>query len=205
MAELPPSTVDPERARQIVADVLSRSEYADAAPGLWDRIQAEIARLLGELWMRLAGTPGGTLVGNLVLVGVVLLVVLAVWRLARTVRRDRAQQEPLATEVGRSAEAWREEAASHEEAGRWRQAVRCRYRALIAALAAQGRLREIPGRTAGEYLDAVRSDLPEAAEPFARATRIFEAAWYGPEEVTSADADEMRAAAEQIQPVGAAR
>jgi predicted lipid-binding transport protein (Tim44 family) len=203
VVELPSSTIEPGRARQAVADVLSRAEYAEAEPGLWARIEGEIARLLGELWMRLVGTGAGTLIGNVVLVLLVAAIAFAAWRLVRSLRRDATQEEPLAADVGRSAASWLEEAATHEESARWREAVRCRYRALIADLAADGRLQEIPGRTAGEYLAAVRRDLPAASEPFARATRIFESAWYGPDEVTAEDAAALRGAAAQVVPAGA--
>lgn len=184
--------------------MLARAEYADAEPSLWARIEGEIARLLGELWMRLVGTGAGTLIGTVLLVLLVAAIAVAAWRLVRSVRRDAAQEEPLAADVGRSAASWLEEAASHEESARWREAVRCRYRALIADLAAARGLQEIPGRTAGEYLAAVRRDLPAASEPFARATRIFESAWYGPDEATADDAAVLRAAAEQVVPARAA-
>ena len=51
----------------------------------------------------------------------------------------------------RTAAQWRAEAAAHDAAGRWREALRCRYRALVAELAGRGLVEEIPGRTSGEY------------------------------------------------------
>ncbi len=104
----------------------------------------------------------------------------------------------MACGVGRSSRDWLVEAAEHEAAGRRRDAVRCRYRALLADLAAAGLVEEIAGRTSGEYLAAVESDVPAAAEAFADATRRFELAWYGATPVDATDADAFAAVARRV-------
>jgi hypothetical protein len=70
--------------------------------------------------------------------------------------------------------------------------VRCRYRALVAELAARGLVDEVPGRTAGEYRGEVRRNLPDAAADFAGATELFELAWYGRGETGAQQASRLR-------------
>ena len=40
-------------------------------------------------------------------------------------------------------------------------------------------IRDLPGRTSGEYRADVAATLPAAAADFAAATELFEQAWYG--------------------------
>ena len=82
--------------------------------------------------------------------------------------------------------AWRERADRLAAEGRFREALRCRYCALIAELARRGLLDEVPGRTSGDYERLVRSLLPEVAQQFASVTARFESCWYG-HEPSSAD------------------
>jgi hypothetical protein len=70
--------------------------------------------------------------------------------------------------------------------------VRCRYRALVAELAARGLVDEVPGRTAGEYRGEVRRNLPDAAGDFAGATELFELAWYGRGDTDAQQASRLR-------------
>jgi hypothetical protein len=195
--ELPQPAVTSEEARRAVTDVLSRPEYADLEPNAFERARDALLEAIGRALDALAGTGAGTAVGYVALAFLTFIVGLLAWRLLRGLRPDVGVDGPLSGDVGRSWEEWAAEAEAHEQAGRFRDAVRCRYRALIAALASGGLLDEVPGRTAGEYLAAAHADVPAAAEPFATATRVFEAAWYGPGEVSATDAAEAREAAEQ--------
>jgi Domain of unknown function (DUF4129) len=92
----------------------------------------------------------------------------------------------------RSAAEWRAEAEAQERAGAWREAVRSRYRALVADLAARGLVEEVPGRTAGEYRREVGEALPAAATDFAGATELFEVAWYGRSDTGAQEASQLR-------------
>jgi hypothetical protein len=80
-----------------------------------------------------------------------------------------------------TAEQWRLEADRLAAQGDYREALRCRYRALIAELADRRLIDQVPGRTSGDYERAVRALVPEAAEQFSSATRLFERCWYGHE------------------------
>lgn len=191
---LPPPPVDPQTARGAVEAVLARPEYADIQPGLLDRAWGAVTRAVGELLSALTGTVAGSVIGYLLLGGLAALVVSIGVRTARSLRRETAAAVATAVDVGRAPEEWLADAEEHEAAGRWRDGVRCRYRALVAELAGAGTLDEVAGRTAGEYLAAVRAAAPAAAEPFAVATAVFEEAWYGHGDVGEDDAAAFRAA-----------
>lgn len=190
--DLPPPAHTPEEVRRAVADVLSRPEYADAAPSLAARVRGWIAEQLGRLIETVAGTDQAALVGSLVLVvGLLVAVALAV-RFARGLARDPATAPGLSDGVGRDPTHWEADAEEHERSGQLREALRCRYRALVAELAAAGVVDEAPGRTSGEYLRQVGARRPAAAADLAAVTAAFDAAWYGHAPVDEAALDAVR-------------
>ncbi len=87
---------------------------------------------------------------------------------------------------------WREDAERHRAEGRYREALRCRYRALVGDLARRGLLDEIPGRTTGEERRQLRVSSPSAVPFFRDAADIFDGAWYGNEFVDASDDDRFR-------------
>jgi hypothetical protein len=105
-----------------------------------------------------------------------------------------------------SPEAWRQRAERFAAEGRFREALRCRYCALVGELAQRGFLDEVPGRTSGDYERRVNAVFPEVAQQFVRATALFESCWYGQER---SNADEQvlfdRAAELIVQEVDAGR
>ncbi|MBV8159357.1 MAG: DUF4129 domain-containing protein [Acidimicrobiia bacterium] len=129
---------------------------------------------------------------------VVAVVVFVAWRLASGVTRDAGGPVVVSGSRARPGTEWRTEAEAHERAGEWRQAVRCRYRALVADLAGRGVLHEIPGRTAGEYRAELGDNLPVAAPPFTGATELFEGAWYGRRGTAAEDAARFRELADRV-------
>ena len=98
---------------------------------------------------------------------------------------------------------WRREADEHRRAGRFREALRCRYRALVGDLARRGLIDEIPGRTTGEHRRQVHQVTPAAATPFDRAADLFDGAWYGHFDVDAADDDRFVGLEQEV--LGAAR
>ena len=170
---------DPNQVREVVREVLSRPEFRPPERSLVERVYDWVLEAIGRLLAVLGGSGAGGIVGlvllALVLVGVGVLV-------ARFSRGLTPSPEVAAAVPGvrrRSAAEWRTEAEEQERAGAWREAVRCRYRALVADLASRGLVEEVPGRTAGEYRREVGQALPGAATDFAGATELFEVAWYG--------------------------
>lgn len=190
--DLPRPAADAEEVRRAVTEVLSRREYAEAAPSLAARARAWLAEQFGRLLEAVGGTDQASLIGSLLILGVALAAAVLAVRFARRVQRDPAVAAVSGDGIGRDPADWEAEAAEHERAGRRREALRCRYRALIAGLAGAGVVDEAPGRTTGEYLAEVRTRRPAAAADVAAVTAAFEAAWYGHEPVGSATLDEVR-------------
>jgi hypothetical protein len=121
----------------------------------------------------------------------------------RMVRGDEMPAESEARQVLEEspAELWRR-AESLAGEGRFREAVRVLYLALLALLHRQQFIRFEPMRTNGEYVRQVQ--LSERApaelhEPFARLTDLFEARWYGERPCESGDYGACRTLAEEMQ------
>lgn len=195
---------DPEEVRQVADEILSRPQYDDGPDSLLDRINEFLNDLFDNLFG--SGDQGGSggdlppIVSWLVLAVLVAMVVaLIVWavRSGGWGRRRTAAEEPviLSPEDQRSPDAWRSQAERHEAEGRWREGLLCRYRALVTELVRAEVVADVPGRTAGEYVREVSASRPDAAGPFAAATELFEAAWYGGVETGEAERDRFAALA----------
>jgi hypothetical protein len=105
---------------------------------------------------------------------------------------------PSVTTPRRGPAEWRADAEAAERAGQWRQALRCRYRALVAELADRGLVEEVAGRTAGEYRAEVAGAAPAVAAPFAGATELFERAWYGEAPTGQDEAARFRGLSDEV-------
>ncbi|HLY82838.1 MAG TPA: DUF4129 domain-containing protein [Acidimicrobiales bacterium] len=181
-SDLPVGHHDPAGIHAATRDILGRAEFRPPRRSWWAAalgwIGREIARLFGDL----TGAGGGAGGWVAVAVLVVIVVVVAVISIRLWVRMPARGSPPFvvtAAVAGRSAVDWRAEAARHDREGRWRDALRCRYRALVADLAGRGVVEEIPGRTAGEYRGEVAVRAPGVSPLFRDATERFEGAWYG--------------------------
>jgi hypothetical protein len=157
-----------------------------------------VLEVIGRLLAALGGSGAGGIVG-LVLLGLILL---GVGVLAARFSRGLTPSPEVAAAVPagrlRSAGEWRADAEAQERAGAWREAVRSRYRALVADLALRGVVEEVPGRTAGEYRRAVGRVLPDAAGDFAGATELFEVAWYGRADTGAREAAHLRDLSDRV-------
>ncbi|MFL6187302.1 MAG: DUF4129 domain-containing protein [Actinomycetes bacterium] len=189
---------DPQQVREVVREVLSRPEFRPPQRSLTERLFDWVLELIGRLLAALGGSGAGGIVGLILLA----LVLAGVGVLAARFSRGLTPSPEVAAAVPggrrRSAAEWRAEAEAHERAGAWREAVRSRYRALVADLAARGLVEEVPGRTAGEYRRQVGRALPEAATDFAGATELFEVAWYGRSSTGTGDAAHLRDLADRV-------
>ena len=197
MADLPVPSTSADQVRRVTEEVLSRPEFAGAAPRWWERILEAVLEFFARLFAAIGAGNRGSIIGTVVLVAVVLAAAAAALRFGRSIRGDAAVPVAVDLQIGRSARDWRSEAQEHERAGRWREAVRCRYRALLADLAGAGLVDEVAGRTSGEYRAAVASDVPAAAAAFDRATAVFDLAWYSHEPVSALDAEALQEAADR--------
>lgn len=86
---------------------------------------------------------------------------------------------------------WRTRSQRHRAAGRYRDAIRCEYRALVGDLARRDLLDEIPGRTTGEERAQLRRTAPMVSEPFGAAADLFDTVWYGAADATEAMAEQF--------------
>lgn len=194
-AELPQPTRRPHDVTRTVHDVLARPEYRYPGPSWLERIQHDVFDWLARVLSGVVGAGIGAWIALLVIVGLVALIVL---RIAGGVSRDTGHGVAVSGVRLRPAADWLAEAEAHERAGEWRQAVRARYRGLVADLAQRGLLNEVPGRTAGEYRAELVDALPAASPSFAGATELFEGAWYGRRSTGEADAAHLRDLADRV-------
>jgi hypothetical protein len=189
---------EPEQVREVVREVLSRPEFRPPERSLMERVVDWVLEMIGRLLAALGGTGAGGIVGLILLA----LVLAGVGVLAARFSRGLTPSPEVAAAVPggrpRSAAEWRAEAEAHERTGAWREAVRSRYRALVADLAARGLVEEVPGRTAGEYRREVGEALPDAAPDFAGATELFEVAWYGRSPTGAREAAHLRDLSDRV-------
>lgn len=191
----PPIPVhDPEEVRRLADEVLSRAEF-DAPERPWlrralDWFLRQLERLFGgdpdrggfDLEPGGAGSGGSRWFTVVVLLAALALAVVAVRSLRRGWRRrSRSAAAALDVELEgrRSAQEWDRLAARLEEEGRWKDAMRARFEALVDRLADRGLVADAPGRTSGEYRLDVQGSLPEVARAFADAADLHDRAWYG--------------------------
>ena len=190
--ELPVPARDPDQVREVTREVLSRPEFRPPERSLLEQVVDWVLDLIGRLLAALGGSGAGGIVGLVLLA----LVLVGVGVLAARFSRGLTPSPEVAAAVPggrrRSAAEWRAEAEAQELAGAWREAVRSRYRALVADLAARGLVEEVPGRTAGEYRRQVGQALPGAAGDFDGATELFEVAWYGRSPTGAQEAARLR-------------
>lgn len=182
---LGPVTQNPDQVRQAACRLVeSRDVCRPAAPP-------------DTIVQRPSAFGGGNGIFGLFLWMLLIAVVLGIAWVAYRYLRDRSARSPRSDEgddvdpdddalagtvvIDRSREptGWREEAEHHRAAGRIREALRCRYRALVGDLARRGLLDEIPGRTTGEERNELRVSAPNAVASFNQAADLFDAAWYG--------------------------
>ncbi len=182
-------------------EVLARPEYRENDPGLLRRVLDLVLEWVGRFLETVVGAGRQNAIGTVAVVVLLCLVLVLVVRFLRGVRRDPGRDQALALALGRSPLEWQLEAEEHERAGRWRDALRCRYRLLLARLADRGLIEEVPGRTSGEYLNEALEALPGAADDLRSVTLAFERAWYGNRPV---DAAQVRWVAEAVERVEAA-
>lgn len=195
--ELPVPVESPEQVRQTADDVLARQEFQRPPDPWFERVQETVLDYLGRALNALfeggAGTAAAWIVVGLIVGGLVFFGL----RIGRTVRADLGRALEVAVTPRTTPAEWRARAEGFEADGDWKQALRCRYRALIGDLVDRDVVRDIPGRTAGEFRRELATTAPDAAGPFADASDLFERAWYGslptgPDESARFQADAAR-------------
>jgi hypothetical protein len=190
------TTVDPETARRAARDLLDRPEFARPGEGVISRAQRWLAARFGDAISALGGSGAGSVIASILVIGSLVGIGFLVVRFLRTRGRPRRAAAVVDVDVIVSQAvdpvSWRVLADEHRRAGRWRDAVRCRYRAVIADLADRRLVIDTPGSTSGELRDAVESARPTVAVSMEEFTGRFDAAWYSDLPLSSEDDDEAR-------------
>lgn len=188
-ADPPPLEHDPQQVRELAHEILERDEFQPPERSLLERTVGWLQDLLdggdGSSSDGAEARPGA---GGSSPVGVVLLVlaVVAVGYLAYHLlrrprrRRDDDDADPeIELEPHRGPRQWLADAERAEAEGRWKDGIRCRFRALVEQLVEDRVVPEVAGRTSGELRADVRAVAPTAAAAFAEAADLFDRAWYG--------------------------
>jgi hypothetical protein len=178
LATAPPLDPSRDEARRWAWQELNDPVYAEHEPG-WT------ARAILWLWHRLqdialpAG-PGGT-GGVVILVALALLVVLVVWLRAGPLRRPglRVTADAVLQGAVRTAAEHRVLADRAADEGRWEDAVRERFRAVVRGMEERGLIDELPGRTSQEVALDAASALPGLVGALHDAARLFDDISYG--------------------------
>lgn len=167
-----------EEIRQLADDILARPEFHQPEPSLIEQARDWVEKRIGDILDAAFSGSAGSLVGWVVLLVAVGLIIWSATRFSRTVQAGGRVGIEVEGIHRRSPAQWRAEAEDHEAAGAWKEALRCRYRALIGDLVAEGVLDDVAGRTTGEFRRDVTDRAPNRSEAFSAATELFELAWY---------------------------
>jgi hypothetical protein len=167
-------------ARQRADEILARPEFQPPEQTLLQRTLDWVDETVRSVLSTLLTGGAGSVVAWVVLGLLVVVVVVVASRVLRTVQAVPSHHVEHDVARARTARSWEHDAEACEREGRWKDGLRCRYRALTVALVERDLLRDVPGRTAGEFRRELREHAPaEAAAAFNRATDLFEAVWYG--------------------------
>ena len=202
VGDLPPPDHDPGQAREAADEILSQDRYQWGDDrSLLERIGDWFSDQFGDFSapFSLGGLP--LWLGWLALAALAAGVAFMIYRSRGGWRRDRVPEIAGGGRVvvapGEEAIDWEAEVARCESEGRWREALRARYRVLVSEMARRGVIGDLVGRTAGELLADVRAVVPAAAPAFADVTDLFEATWYGGARVGPPERDRFAARADE--------
>ena len=211
---LGPSDVDPDDIRDVACDATASSQICNPPVRQPDTPEPRDFPDVGDPSSAL-GVVGQLLVLLLVAALVLAIVWLVMrWRDGNGVGdegddiedgdRDEAVDEEIGArviDVETPPDRWRRLAADHRDAGRYRDSIRCQYRALVGDLARAGYVDEIPGRTSGEERDQVAEFAPRlgaagsaVSAAFDVAADTFDVAWFDDGLVGRADDERFRVA-----------
>lgn len=162
-------------------------------PGFLGRLRHDAWVIILSIWQRLSRAarrlPIPTWLVEVLAVVTLAAVVVGIVHRMRYVVPERGKRAWSTTRV--RATDWHRLAEEALARGDYRAALRARYGALLAALAARGVIPEVPSLTAGECRQAVARRLPDAYPVVERATQAFEASFFGRAPVHREDVDAM--------------
>lgn len=197
---------DPAELRERAVELLSRPPYREEQ-GLLDRLWETLREWVAEGLSRILGLVSGDATMGWVVVALGVVVLLAVvWRATRGLTLDRAIDErPIETGGGYTAGQWRDHAAEQARSGRYDEAVRARYLALVTGLAERGTVEDVPARTVGELQRELEAVAPALAPAAAEAGAIFAEVFYGRQAATPAQYERLTMLASDVERATATR
>ncbi|MEQ0563684.1 DUF4129 domain-containing protein [Amycolatopsis sp. NEAU-NG30] len=179
-----PVGIDRDDARRAAAQELADPKYRDAQPGPLQELKQwlgeQVARLIKGLSTVVPGGPFGLLLALVLLIVLVVVIRLRTGKVARTARAG----GEVFSEKRRSADDYRRSAAEAAAAGRYDDAVRDRFRAVVRALEERALLDARSGRTADEAAAEAGVLLPNVAAELRHGARLFDDVHYGGREGT---------------------
>ena len=198
--------IDPDTARRTADRILSGADYRDLERGdpWWqdvsDWVFDAIDGLIGALT-----TSGGRGLATLVVIAIfIALIGWFVWQLGRTRGASgattRTPERPASIEFTQNLTAaeWLQQAGAAEAALDWTSAIRCRHRALVAQLVADGVIAPRTSATAGEIAAELGVARPAAGEAIRNATGLFNTAWYSDTDAGRVDRDRFVECAAEV-------
>ena len=175
---------------------------AEALRWIREQLRKFVEWLFDLLPRRRPNESAGALATRWITFGVVALILLLLLILAVNVLRRSRAAAPAAVEtstplgskadedpLSRGATEWERYAGELARAGRFREAIRAWYHAVLVTTYAAGILHFRKGRTNWEYVALLAPSLPWRAEMI-ELTRRFEREWYGAEQSTPEALDE---------------
>jgi hypothetical protein len=189
--DLPRPEVDADQARALAERILADSEFDPPSRSFWQELAAAISGFFEAIGGILSGAGGvlQVLLWVALAAGAAAVLYLAVRSASRLRRRPAPEVRPVSLEASRTPAAWLAEAEALEAAGSWKEALRARYRGLVSELIGRRHLRDVPGRTTGEFRVELAGSAPAASPPFDHASALFDRAWYGDEPTAAPERD----------------
>lgn len=181
-----PVDIDRDTARRAAAAELSDPKYRDARPNVLQEAGQWLGDQLAKLVNSLSSVvPGGIFGLLLILVLLIVLVVVIRLRTGKVARAARAERAVFG-DKRQSADDYRRSAAEAAAAGRYDDAVRDRFRAVVRSLEERALLDVRSGRTADEAAAEAGALLPNVAAELRQGARLFDDVHYGGREGTEA-------------------
>ncbi|WP_326689992.1 MULTISPECIES: DUF4129 domain-containing protein [unclassified Streptomyces] len=166
-------------AREDAERELSRPEYHEHDPGLFQRTIDWLWDRVGDLLSTAAGAaPGGWVGLTAVAVVLILLVVALRLRLGKLRAEPTSARSFLFADGPRSAAEHRAAAEAHAAEARWSQALQERMRAIVRSLEERALLDPRPGRTSDEAAFEAGHALPGHAADLRAAAHAFDEVTY---------------------------
>ncbi|WP_218220512.1 DUF4129 domain-containing protein [Nesterenkonia sp. Act20] len=191
-----------DEASRLLEEELSDPRYQRDATGPLRETADRFFAWLDQMQLNLGPVElplGPILLLGLLLAAIILCIVLVRPRLQRGAETEELGLSPASV----TAAALRGQAEAHAAVGRFDEACRERFRAIIRAAEERQDLAEQAGRTATEAGQALAQVHPEEAAPAARAAELFNYSRYGGRSLQRADYDTLLAFDQRLErPVG---